>query len=171
MFPLIIAALMKAGNSNAIDFNLSGSSGTPIETAYESSDPADSEVVWLIAGNTTGTIVKGEIQSSGHDLGDAASYTSSNPTTDFRIPKDGWTTLYVRLTLDAGDAPDTTTHAVNGTTWHTLTEDSNNIWWIYQHAAPVGSSTGTIKVEIATDSGGTDIVATGYYKATCTVGV
>jgi hypothetical protein len=67
------------------------------------------------------------------------------------------TTYYLRATLDSGDSPSLGT--LN--TWQALSSSRTYAW----EAGPgFDVAIGTIKVEIATDSGGTNIVATGYYR-------
>ena len=67
---------------------------------------------------------------------------------------------YVRLTAFADTPPDFASPAVDGSTWHTT---FGNIEFGWSHNG-VFFREGTVKIEIATDSGGTNIVATGYYR-------
>ena len=71
---------------------------------------------------------------------------------------------WIRFTLDSGSSPDTGTFG----TWQKLhgTSSADREFSETETAGPFGSyiRSGTVKVEIATDAGGTNIVATGYYK-------
>lgn len=148
--------LMKAGKSNPRTYQLAG--GTRV---YNTTQPNVANVVWTLTGAASGNgRVVGRVQNDGYDSGDAISFIAG---TDFTTPNTGWGTLYVRLTATSG-TPDSSTHAVDGTTWHTLTEGAVNISWTETHGGPVTESC-TVLVEIATDSGGTNIVASGSYTS------
>lgn len=156
----LIASVLKPGRPRT--WTLTGSSGSPTNRGYTALDPAEGNVVWYICG-ATGALntTKGYIMNDGYDTGDAVSLSQSHAFTN---PLEGFGTIYVRLTADSGVA-DASSHAIDGSTWHSLTEDSHNIWWRETHNGAV-AETCVVKVEIATDSGGTNIVATGYYQST-----
>lgn len=162
MIHLIAAALIKAGNTNPVSYLLTGTSGTPTSRGYTALQPETASLSWIICGNATGSnnTQKGYVQYAAYDASASASYVNEHA---FVTPNSGWGTLYVRLTQDSGTT-DSTTHAIDGTTWHTLTEDTTNITWTESHDGAVNESC-VVKVEIATDSLGTDIVATGYYES------
>lgn len=68
--------------------------------------------------------------------------------------------LWIRFTLDAGEAADSITPAVG--TWGKLSGSSETAASFT--GTTTSSQTGTYQVDIATDSGGTNIIATGYYQ-------
>lgn len=67
-------------------------------------------------------------------------------------------TYYIRATNAAGDNPD------GGSALNTWLALSTLRQWYWQAGPGFVTSAGTLKIEIATDVGGTDIVATGYYR-------
>ena len=129
--------------------------------SYAALNPDEANVVWTISGAASGSgRAVGYIQFDGYDTGDAIAFGGD---VAFTTPPTGWGTLYVRLTAITNVA-DATTHAIDGTTWHTLTEGATNISWTETSSGV--SETCTVRVEIATDSGGANIVATGDYVST-----
>ena len=145
----LIGCLAKGGNS----VNLSGSSGTPNSTSDLQVDPDNSESGWRF--NSDGSIQR--------NLN--GGYSAWNPTPDEWSARQPITAIgdnyWIRATLDAGSTP--TAGTLN--TWQQLS--TNREWYISRPV--VGVSTFTVKIEIATDSGGTNIIATGYYRGTAEV--
>ena len=121
--------------------------------------PDVAQAIHQLTGVTSGSATKGFMQKDGYDSGDAISWSTGNA---WVTPAAGWGTVYVRLTAIT-NTMDTTSHAIDGSTWHTMTEDATNIWFYDSHGGPV-VETATVQVEIATDSGGTNIVATAEYS-------
>lgn len=78
------------------------------------------------------------------------------------VAEDPQQDLWIRATLDAGDAPTSGTLG----TWIKIAGGGAgaHTWSWSNSAAPVSTVEGDIKLEIATDSGGSNIVATGYYR-------
>lgn len=153
---------MMKGAHGKRSYNIASSS-----KSYEATDPANAEVSWSISGASSGTQVSGYVQYDQRDAGDAATFTNHTQFTD---PIDDWGVLYFRLTYDAAsDTVLSTTHAIDGSTWHALTEDSNNIVWTTFHGSIAGDTTTIIDVEMATDAAGTNIVDTATYTSICTV--
>ena len=72
--------------------------------------------------------------------------------------------LYIRATLDSGDT--VTTGTLN--TWQILSSDR---LWTWNYSGVPDTVDGTLKIEIATDSGGSNIIATGYYRGRAIVDV
>lgn len=133
-------------NNQAPAVSLSGTTGAP-NTAFDfalSPDTADG--AWTF--NSDGTV----------DRTVGATVTQFKPSSEWIIPNSPTATYYIRAQNNAGSNPDTGP-ALN--TWHALTSDRS---WAWQQSTN-GSKTGSIQVDIATDSGGTNIVATGYYGA------
>jgi hypothetical protein len=135
-----------AGSSDTI--TLSGTSGSPnVATDIEFS-PTDALASWsFLSDGTVDKVTGGQFQA-GTEWNDAQPTPSA--------------TYYIRAQLDADDAPDT------GPTlgsWHALS--TTRTWeWIETRNTngPTRTSAGTLQIDIATDSGGTNIVATGYYR-------
>lgn len=75
-----------------------------------------------------------------------------NPTTDY----------WLRFTLDSGDAAGTVIPSVG--TWGVISGGGESVARIQWNQSGVGSQTGIYKTEIATDSAGADIIATGFYE-------
>lgn len=163
---LIGNMMMLAAAHGKRSWSLAGSS-----RSYEASDPADAAITFALNGVTSAGngAVKGRVQSDEYNVGDAIVYTTRH---SFTQPNDDWGTVYVRLTYNSGsDTVDSSSHAIDGTTWHTFTEDVNNIFWTTTHTSVVGSTVTDVKVEIAEDSGGAVILASGSYISTCSVAV
>lgn len=147
--------------------NLSGTEGTPKSVSKTSVNPSSSvQAGWLVAANTISllSIEKGEIQAAGWLLWDTPSYASDNSSTDWVIPHDFDATYYVRATLVAGSNP---LMSSGMDVWLSLVPEGANREWRWLQSVE-GEITGTIKLEIASDSDGNDVLATGYYKATAT---
>ncbi len=151
-------------------YNLTGTSGSPTNRSQSSLDPADARVRWVICGATgANNTTKGRVMYDTYDAGDAVSFTTEH---SWVVPNAGWTTMYVRLTDNGSSGSATLTpisHAIDGTTWHTITEDSTTVGWTVGLDSVESSAYYDVKVELATDSGGSNIVATGYYRGTVTV--
>lgn len=92
---------------------------------------------------------------------------------DTGSPRDHWylnnpttvgETYYIRFTLEAGFAANTVS-----SDWSAMT--SQTTCYHSEVVAPWTAFTrnGTYKVEIATDSGGTNIISTGYYRYVCAI--
>lgn len=160
--------LLPTAPANPISYNLSGTSGSPVSKSHLSVNPDDAGLIWTISGFNSGSpefALRTRVMWDGFDIGDQAVYQSYQT---WRSPSTGWGVVYVRLTADSGDAMTSSSNAIDGTTWHALTEDVDNIHWQLNRTSN-GTSSGVTKVEIATDSGGTDIVATGYYESVAQV--
>lgn len=114
-----------------------------------------------MTGVTSGSATKGFMQKDGYDDGDAISWNTGN---QWATPASGWGTVYVRLTAIT-NTMDASSHTIDGSTWHTFTEDVTNIWFRDEHDG-LPAESATVQVEIATDSGGTNIVATGEFSTT-----
>jgi len=76
--------------------------------------------------------------------------------TQWVIPNTYTRSYWFRGTASTGSAPNGSSNSLN--TWHPSTSD---VIWTW--TASFGTRVGSIKVEIATDAAGTNIVATGYY--------
>lgn len=145
---------------------LQGTAGAPVSRTDSSIlDPQDGRITLAVVTTTFQTLTRGHIEWDGYVAGQSASYTSIH---SWVTPNDYLLgPYYIRATLHADAAPDIG-NALN--VWWSLTKDSgSNVFWTWSRNQ-IGSNTGTLKLEIATDSQGNNIVATGYYKMTITVG-
>jgi hypothetical protein len=145
-------------------FQLNGGTITQVSTS-----PADGSGQWGIIGLTTpsSSATKGYVERWQGDDGDAVSYTQSHAWT---TPQSGFGTVYVRLTDTGSYAATSTSHAIDGSTWHALTEDTTNIQFTYVFGGLSARTCSTL-VELSLDSGGASIVASGTYNITCSAEV
>ena len=126
---------------------LSGSAVSPnVDTDFAIA-PADARAGWIF--NASGDLTKysGSAYSKSEWFGRVGETTHETPDQ----------TYYIRATTESGDLPDFGTM----NTWLALTGGRT---WYWEATGTFDSSAGTIKIEIATDSGGTNIVDTGYYR-------
>jgi hypothetical protein len=132
-------------------YSLSGTTGSPNVATTITTFPDDASAGWDF--RLDGRVQKVEATSSFFNEG--TEWTDAYPGET----GDTW----IRATNDAGSNPDS--GPALGT-WHTLGNGATNSWrWVVTGA---GTSQGTLKIEIATDSGGSNIVATGYYRGVAT---
>jgi len=144
--------------------NLSGTQASPQNKEFTALEPRTATVAWLFGCNDApvNSILSGQTQFTAHDdLTFTPQYISVNTATDWVIPIGFSITYYIRATLDSGDAP--TSGDLLGV-WLSLAPGGANRVWTWLRVN-LGNHTGVLKIEIATDSAGTDIVATGYYRA------
>ncbi|KKN01932.1 hypothetical protein LCGC14_1122830 [marine sediment metagenome] len=143
--------------------NLSGTAESPRMVTQDSTPIAQAE--WLVGVKqvTATSIEKGQIQSAGY--ASVPSYSSFDTSTDWVIPNDFDVNYYIRATYESGSSP---TAGSGLGSWLSLVPEGAARSWKWRRSSP-GSITGVIKLEIATDLAGTDIVATGYYGATVIV--
>jgi len=131
--------------------NLSGTSGTPIEATQTGCTRAG----WR--WNTNGTVDK-NINGSYSDWG------STQTPVEYTDPQPISTDLWLRFTYQSGTVADYITPTV--TTWGKVCGSGASAAEFYADSA-ISPQLSTYKVDIATDSGGSNIVATGYYRGTC----
>ncbi len=137
-----------------IVYTLSGTTGAPNSASDYNLFPDDSLAGWRFYNN--GEVWK--VETTTTQFRDGIEWSSEQPT----VTVDAW----IRATYYSGDSPNSG-DTLN--TWHKVGNGSNRAWlWSVTGA---GSEVGVIKVEIATDSGGSDIVATGYYRGSAIVDV
>lgn len=129
---------------------LSGTTGSPNANSTIKLDPTDADCSWIF--NTDGTIDKVSTTGTAQFQAGVEWCSDSPPTGSY----------WLRATSYSGSSPTTGTLG----SWLALTSTRTFQW--YQSV--VGTTgVGVIKVEIATDSGGSTIVATGYYQGNATV--
>lgn len=132
--------------------NLSGVDGSPILDSDGIGDPT--EAGWVFA--TSGVLSK-------------KSGLAYNPAPGEWFAPSGSLagTYYIKATQTGvttpGDAPSAGSDSLDS--WLSLAFERQ--WFWTQSGA--GNTAGTVKVDIATDSGGSNIVATGYYRGSATV--
>lgn len=130
-------------------------SGTPGLGAVDDNDfeiSGTADAGWIFSSSGNLTRYSGTAYNAPEWFGRANETVHSTPDQ----------TYYIRATTDIGDLPDSGT-SLN--VWFSLA--STRSWW-WTAGPGFDISTGTLKIEIARDSGGTDIVATGYYGGTAT---
>lgn len=128
---------------------LSGTTSVPNTVSDFAIFPATAEAGWRF--NLDGSV----------DKNGGGTYTQFNKYTEWVSPKSPATTYYIRATNYSGSNPDSGTLG----SWDALTTTRE---WKWVRSA-YGLTSGTLKVEIATDAGGASIVATGYYNASVEV--
>lgn len=128
---------------------LSGTSGSP-NTSIDTEVGATATAGWRLL--TTGRMQR-IVASTYTNFSDEAfskGGTAINATQD----------LWVRATLDSGSTPDRGTIG----SWEKYVGSGSAVrTWEWDQTTN-GNKIGTVQLDIATDSGGTNIVATGYYR-------
>ena len=130
---------------------LSGTSGSPNLDSDSFSGPFGAAVAGWVFG-TDGTV-------TGINVG---SFNPGVEWTSEGSPGDYW----IRATLDAGTNP---TSGTMGSWLKVSGSGSSSRTWQNTRSGSNGTTTSTLKIEISTDSGGSTIVGTGYYKLDATV--
>jgi len=131
---------------------LRGSSGSPITDFDFETFPTDAAAGWSFQSSGDLTKASGAAYNQPEWYGSALDTTHQTPDQ----------TYYIRATLDSGVAP-STGPALN--TWLSL---ASSRAWVWSQSG-LGTTEGTLKIEIASDALGTDIVATGYYEGSAEV--
>lgn len=149
---MLLQLFMSMGEAAGITPTLSGTSVSP--NLYED-----------VGVNTT-AISRFELRSDGEFWNERLVLSDAQIGTEWAdggTPSEG--TFWARATLDAGDAPNGASTGLG--TWENITTASPVVGWSFQQTSE-GVRDGTIKIEISSDSSGTPIVATGYYRGTAT---
>lgn len=145
------AGCQAAAGAGGTEFiTLSGTTGAPNEAGDSAIDPADARAGWYF--RTDGTVDR-------FSNGVLTQFQAGSEWSNFQ-PTPG-TDYWIRATLNNGTAPNIGSSL---TTWHRLsgTGEADRDWQWEQ--TTIGQFlTDSVKVEISTDSGGSTIVATGYY--------
>lgn len=130
-------------------YELSGSTGSPNVTT--STESTANYAGWIIA--PTGDVLQNE---NGTQIPFRNNIEWAFPAVDIG-------NYWVRWTANAGDEPNLSTPTEG--VWTETTSNVQFLWWQTIN----GSRNGSIKIDIATDSGGLDIIATGYYGGLATM--
>lgn len=127
---------------------LSGTSAAAIQNVGLSNEEAGGTTFgWAFAGD--GRIIMTNTNGAGSTV-NYGNWCSNNPPLN---------SYWIRFTANSG-APFDQSISTTINTWHDLSANSGNAKWSIPYQA---FATGSVKVEIATDSAGSTIVATGYY--------
>ena len=142
--------MLAAGGSPQGDINLSGGASTPNASFDFAIIPDNAIAGWRF--NSDGSV-------QGYLLGTLVDF---NPTPDEWFDPNGApdATYYIRATNYTGDNP------TSGTLGSVLALTSSRTWsW---NRTTLGSYSGTLFVEIFSDAGGTNLLASGYYSGAAT---
>lgn len=137
---------------------LQGTAGSPVtRTMFGFSESSETyHISFNVCSITSGpnSLTRGKFEWAGYKEGDLAVYTEIH---DWVVPNDFQQgPYYIRVTYESGTTPDFGT-------LDTWLSSASNVIFGWSHNGPIVRE-GVVKVEIATDSGGSNIVATGYYK-------
>ena len=134
---------------------LHGSTGSPITLTDNALSPADAQAVWLFQND--GEVWRMRFVQSDSQYQAGVSWTDWQPTPG----QDYWIKATQSGVTSPGDVPDTG-DTLN--TWHKVAgSGAGHRSWGWTETG-LGTTSGTVRVDISTDSSGTPIVATGYYK-------
>lgn len=147
MLPAFVIAAMGAAGGHVA---LSGSSGSPnISNDQQLSGTAQAGWRTLTTGELQRIVA--DVWTDFSDEYFSIGGVSGDPNQD----------LWIRATLDAGDTP---TVGTLGSWLQCSGGGSGSRTWTWQYSGAPDFLEGDLKFEIATDSGGSNIVATGYYR-------
>ena len=125
---------------------LSGTAGSPnTDTDFVINNTARAGWTFSLSGDLTK--YSGSPYNGSEWFGVSGQSTHSTPTQ----------TYYIRATYESGNFADFGSYLM----WQPLTSTRT---WYWEAGPGFDVNVGTMKIEIATDSGGTNIVATGYYR-------
>lgn len=137
------ALLIMLAGGNVTAYNLDGATiGDSVSRAYLGGEDQEGVSLFFNSGGATGYVFT---THSGNVLW---AYPPG-------LPLSAYGGFYARLSDWSGDNPDSGSSALN--TWHQL--GSSDVGWFYALAS-VGSKSGSGTLEIATDSGGSNVVTT-----------
>jgi len=161
--------------ANAVGFTATGG-GAPTETISLSGTTSSPETFFDRATSNNNDMIMGwEFDANGniykyesiYNVGGAGRYLHSSAQWNNITPS---TTYYIRASSYSGFTPSTSPSSDSAAlnTWHALS--STRKWWFRdsRDLLTYGAAEGTIKIEIASDSGGSNILDTGYYQCTWT---
>lgn len=135
--------------------SLEGTTSTPETFFDQSAGIQDLVMGWTF--NSDGNVYKYE---NIYNVGGSGTYLHSSTTWNNITPS---TTYYIRVTNYAGNNLSTLDSAALNS-WLALTTTRTFRYRDARDITSYGQESGTMKVEIASDSGGSNILATGYYE-------
>lgn len=132
---------------------LSGTTGSPNTSTDFAISTNDAYVRWFF--NSDGTVDRLKLQGAdSFEIFGPSQWSNGTPIGDY----------WLRFTHNAGDAANL---GNSSGSWLAMTTALSQGWQETTNGFAV--TTGSSKVEIASDSGGTTIVATGYYGGTASI--
>lgn len=147
---LLLKKMMSYSGTSAEVITLSGTAGAPNTTIDNAgSAPASAEAGFLF-------LTTGGVTAHRFITGDAAFQAGTEWCNQAPVGS-----YWIRFTSNTGTDP-----SIAMNTWLALTTQRDCVW---QAGTAAETVTGSVKVEIASDSGGATIVATGYYGGTAIV--
>ena len=139
------------------NYELSGTAGVPNEVTDLRVSTDDAQAVWWF--RTDGTVDKDTSDDPAEQFRDGIEYTSEQDD-----PPDD---LWIRAT--AQNDPDAPNLGAALDTWLKLVGAAeSDREWGWEEAA-IGTTEGSVLVELSTDSAGDQVVASGYYKGSAEV--
>lgn len=149
---LLIAGHIHRATGSAGVVSLSGTSGSPNVSTDQEQTPTDALAGWQFIND-------GAVKRIVSDV-----YVIFNSGVEWIDVYDG--NNWIRATLDAGDAPNFNSAALNS--WLQLT--STRQWQWRENSDPPNEATtaGTLKIEISSSGSGSPILDTGYYRGVAT---
>lgn len=151
---LLMMSIMLGGEQ----VTLSGTSGAPSTASDVVLFPADARAGWRF--NTNGTVDRLQLGAYGQ-FQNGVEWTNLQPSPG----REYW----IRITANGAVNP-TSGNMVIGL-WYKLSGTGSAAREFYWDETGAGTTSGSVQVDIATDSGGSNIVATGYYGGVATVDV
>ena len=146
--------------------SLSGTELAPISNSdivFDDPGPV-AAIIAISAVNTGNNLSRGYIEWDAYVSGVMVSYSPIQAWVSPLDFQDG--PYYFRWNIVTGNSPNDTPTTVNSVvnTWLPLTNGANSYFWNWETTSLITYKGATLKFEIATDSGGSNIIATGYYE-------
>lgn len=136
-----------------VNYTLQGTSGSPVVSSHATTSPADALAGWYFEDSTRDVDKRNTsgLRTYDHDWADD-------------VPPDLW----IHADNHLGDDPN---QGSSLNTWLKLsgTGSAERFWEWSETTNGFANLAGTIRVRLSTDSGGTTIVATGYYRGVASV--
>lgn len=150
------AAALLCSNCFAAHISLSGTAIAPNTSVGVATEPTNAVAGWRF--NVDGTVERFVSGSYADWDTDPEEWVGNlqNPNDEY----------WIRFTLDSGDAATTITGGAG--VWNKISGSGEALALITWTQGSVGTLSGVYQVDIATDSGGSNIIATGYYEGTAT---
>ena len=155
---MMMSQAAHAGAAVSETITLSGTSGAPNVSTDTEDTPTNAVAGWRFYANGD---VRRVVNSTYTLFNSGTEWSNVDPANNY----------WLRATLDSGNAPNSGTGGTG--TWQVLAGPGESTlisyeWLEDSDPFAEANTAGTLKIEIATDSGGSNIVATGYYRGTAT---